>query len=132
MELKISILCSLQGAHTEPGGRAVKVQSMALLFGLLRNLRVVFALPPAPDQVCCWSLYYEVLRQCARQTICEPQLQCRALSVQHRQPVLCSVGVCAEWLCAHLHVSTYPLYMKNQACMCGTNRVCTNQEEHCT
>ena len=24
---------------------------MALLFGLLRNLRVVFALPPAPDQV---------------------------------------------------------------------------------
>ena len=29
----------------------MKVQSMALLFGLLRNLRAVFALPPAPDQV---------------------------------------------------------------------------------
>jgi hypothetical protein len=42
---------ALQGAHTEPGGRAVKVQSMALLFGLLRNLRLVFELPPAPDQV---------------------------------------------------------------------------------
>jgi hypothetical protein len=42
---------TLQGAHTEPGGRAVKVQSMALLFGLLRNLRLVFALPPTPDQV---------------------------------------------------------------------------------
>lgn len=45
------LLHIVQGAHTEPGGRQVRVQTMALLFGLLRNLRPVFALSPSPEQV---------------------------------------------------------------------------------
>jgi len=49
--LWLILFCYGQGAHTEQGGQAVRVQSPAMLLGLLRNLRPIFALPPDADQV---------------------------------------------------------------------------------
>lgn len=46
----LALSVPLQGAHTNPTAPRIAVQSPALLFGLLRNLRVVFSPQPANRQ----------------------------------------------------------------------------------